>query len=59
MGFHLHSRRTRGKSSYEIQMRYLEHPKINLLADQEPKNKYVKLTYKDVTTIHNNYNSMG
>lgn len=29
-----------GTSSYEIQMRYLEQPKINLLANWEPKNKY-------------------
>lgn len=28
-----------GTSSYEIQMRYLEHPKPNLLANWEPKNK--------------------
>ena len=28
------------RSSYEIQMRYLEHPKINLLENEEPKNKY-------------------
>lgn len=36
-----------GTSSYEIQMRYLEHPKINLLVHQNlkinPQNLYIKL----------------
>lgn len=40
-------------------MRYLEHPKTNLLANQEPKNKYPKLTYKDITRVYNKYNSIG
>lgn len=36
-----------GTSLYEIQMRYLEHPKINLLANQGPKNKYPNFAHED------------
>lgn len=40
-------------------MRYLEHPKINLLANEKPKNKYQKLKYKGRTRAYNKYNSVG
>lgn len=43
MVFHLAVDTLEGTNSYEIQMRSSEHPKISLLANQEPKKKYQKL----------------
>lgn len=58
MAFHPHHRHIRGNSAYEIQMRYLEHPTISVLANQEPKNKSVKLIYEVIAEVHNKYNSV-
>lgn len=40
-----------GTSSYEIQISYLKHPKINLLANQESKNKYQNFAHKDKSLL--------
>jgi hypothetical protein len=57
MFFHLHSWHSEGTSSYEIQMRYLEHLKINLLAKQDLKINTQTLHIK--TKVYNKCNSAG
>lgn len=49
MFFHLAVDTPEGTNSYEIQMRYLQHLKIYLLANQDPKMKYQKLIQRDMT----------